>query len=132
MDEQIAGNLRRLGVNERDLEESLEIFSKPTVEEARIQMGRFHYGAGYSQVIMPMFRILYAQKDTRKSVLGELKSTNVPKKVIDEYFIDMGTQPFSVLYATHQEIPREIKLKFIDTANKIMFEYVKRAIGIDK
>ena len=130
MNKIIVDRLIELGVKEHNLEEIAIILSTSTVDEASRKMGQFHYGAGYSQVMLPMFRRIYPNQEIRNSILRDLESMPISSAIIDNYFMNMGNQPFLVLHCKHEDIPINVRKKFIDKCDELMLQYLKKDVGL--
>lgn len=126
----IVDKLRDLGVTECKLEQYAKILTgASTPKEAEAQM--LGYSAGYFQVMLPMFRVLYQEPYTKEAVHKELEPTGVPKDIIDDFFMRTGDQPYTVFHLTHQEIPAKTRDQFVDSTKEVMLRYVKKAVCDD-
>lgn len=84
------------------------------------------------QFLLPMFRPLYQREfRVRKATLEQLAESGIPEKVINDYFVNYGDQPYMILCLTAENngLNEDAKDKLIEQAKQVMLTVLRDHLG---
>lgn len=127
--------LAALGLKAEKLDDYVAILRRASTRDEFIREyargpGKDGFGAGYQQIIGPLFQKLWKQDPTiQEEVYRQLEPLDVPNEVIDEYF---SREPSGLLFnLKHKDIPVETRIAFVEKTNELMLQLLKRHLGFD-
>lgn len=132
MNESLEAKLIGLGFPKDGIQEDVEIFTKVlTPRDLEEELRERRYTCDVEQYLCPRFRVLYnSNQEVRERVGKELGSLGIPLQVANDYFTDFGNQPYMILHFTHEEIPLDVREKFIGKAEEVMLQLVREHLGV--
>lgn len=121
--------LMAYGVPEWRVRFCKEILAKAqTTQELERELGIRHASIDWSQALMPAFSPLYQNKpDIRRCVQEALVVANLPSAIVDEYFTQLGNQPYLAFNLKYEDdIPAQTRDQFNELASQVVIDTIVR------
>ena len=124
--------LKELGAKDQDIPDLIEIFANSSdIDTFREEIGKKHWGAGYLQVLDPLFKEIYLKdKHVQEEMHEALQKFGISKKGLDEYFTSHIKHGDLFIHTTHEEIPLKERLQFLEESNGLMYKILKKYLEI--
>ena len=108
-------------------EEKIEVLD---VSENRERLSREIIDRSWScdihQLLLPLFRpLLQEEPEVRGRVARELLPLGLPVRVVFDYFLNMGDQPYLVFALRQEEVSNNVKENLRDMAEEIMLRELR-------
>ena len=89
------------------------------------------FACDIEQFLLPLFRPLYKHTlGVRELTQTQLGGLGLTSALVDEYFTNMGDQPYIVLCLKYEgQIPPDTSDRFISEAQRLIFTRVKEQLG---
>lgn len=103
-----------------------------TSEELDAELGKRHTTIDWSQALMPMFRSIYQNEpDIQSKVQKVMATAGLSVEIINEYFIELGDQPYLAFHLTYDDkIPVKTRSCINALAAQTIVDTVKSYLGL--
>ncbi len=118
---------KNLGVKAEDIGDYFVIFKNSSdIESFRNEIAKKHWGAGFRQVMGPLFKKLYeSDKNIKIKFEERLKEFDIPKEGLEEYFtqhISHGSLFIDTKYKNIGLVKRE---EFLKKSDELIYKSLK-------
>jgi|SRR3989344_4671694 len=119
---------KNLGVKTKDIKDYFDIFKNSSdIESFRTEIAKKYWGAGFRQVMGPLFGKLYVlNKDIKVELGDKLKGFGIPEECFEEYFTQHISHGNLFIHIKYENIRLAKREEFLEKSDELIYKMLKK------